>query len=188
MRHDVQAIADSSMLAIMSQSYSFPFVSAPDARILILGSMPGVQSLQAQQYYAHPRNAFWPILMQVLGVGRADDPLPDYALRLQHLKQHRIALWDVLQYCERPGSLDASIRRESIVLNDFSTFLQQHTQVQRICFNGTTAANLFERHVAPLLEPAGLLPPERLRLPSTSPAHAGMPRQEKLKAWHAALS
>lgn len=167
---------------------SFPPVSAPDARILILGSMPGVQSLQAQQYYAHPRNAFWPILMQVLGIGQADDPLPDYALRLQHLQQHRIALWDVLQYCERPGSLDASIRRESIVLNDFSTFLQQHLQVQRICFNGATAAHLFERHAAPLLAQQNRLPAERLRLPSTSPAHAGMPRQEKLKAWQAALS
>lgn len=170
-------------------SRSFPPVSSPKASILILGSMPGVQSLRAQQYYAHPRNAFWPILMQALGIIAAHDaPLPSYEARLHHLREHGIALWDVLQYCERPGSLDASIRRDSMVLNDFGAFMAQHPRIRRICFNGATAATLFERHAAPVLEDMNLLPSERVRLPSTSPAHAGMPKQAKLEAWRAALS
>ena len=170
-------------------SESFPPICAPDAGILVLGSMPGVQSLQAQQYYAHPRNAFWPILMQVLGVVTDyGAPLPSYEARVQHMRQHRIAVWDVLQYCERPGSLDASIRRDTMVLNDFGAFLQQHPRIRRICFNGATAATLFERHATPLLQGLNLLPAERLRLPSTSPAHAGMTRQDKLSAWRDALT
>lgn len=150
--------------------------------------MPGLPSLQAQRYYAHPRNAFWPILMQALGINTTtDDPLPDYEERLHHLQQAGIALWDVLQYCERPGSLDANIRRSSMVLNDFPAFMAAHSRIHCICFNGATAAALFERHAAPALQADGLLPPRRLRLPSTSPAHASMSRQEKLLLWREAI-
>ena len=170
-------------------SVSFAPIAAPNARILVLGSMPGVPSLQAQQYYANPRNAFWPILMHILGVVPEERaPLPSYETRVQHIQQHGIALWDVLQYCERSGSLDANIRRDTMVLNNFVGFFQQHPLIQRICFNGATAATLFERHATPVLHEAGLLPPERLKLPSTSPAHAGMTRQDKLSAWKAALT
>lgn len=170
-------------------SLSFPPIAATDARILVLGSMPGVQSLQAQQYYAHPRNAFWPILMHVLGITvKYDDALPTYQTREQHIRQHGIAVWDVLQYCERPGSLDANIRRDTMVLNDFAAFFKQHPHIHRICFNGAAAATLFERHVTPILQDFGLLPAERLRLPSTSPANAGITRQDKLHAWRSALT
>lgn len=173
----------------MPHSHGFPPASRPDARILILGSMPGVQSLQAGQYYAHPRNAFWPILMQALGcISTSGAPLPDYEERLRHLQDHHIALWDVLQYCERPGSLDANIRRDSMVLNDFPAFIRRHPQIRLICFNGATAATLFERHAAPLLKADGLLPEHRLRLPSTSPAHASMSRQDKLLLWQQAVT
>ncbi|QDQ86152.1 DNA-deoxyinosine glycosylase [Alcaligenaceae bacterium SJ-26] len=171
-----------------SSSYSFAPVEAPQARLLVLGSMPGVQSLRAGQYYAHPRNAFWRIMMHaLLPDTAADAPLPAYAQRLTWLQANGIVLWDVLQYCERPGSLDAAIRRDSMVFNDFAGLLARHPGIVRICFNGAAACDLFERHVAPELLAAGYLPPDRRRLPSTSPAHAGMSFEDKQRLWCEAL-
>ena len=95
---------------------------------MVLGSMPGVRSLEQQQYYAHPRNAFWPIMAQVFGF----DPALPYKERLQHLQLHGVALWDVLAQCHRPGSLDSSIQKEGLVCNDFAGFLSQHSSVKRI--------------------------------------------------------
>lgn len=157
--------------------------------MLVLGSMPGVQSLRAGQYYAHPRNAFWRIMMRALLPGAdAEAPLPAYSQRLAWLQANGIVLWDVLQYCERPGSLDAAIRRDSMVFNDFAGLLARHAGIGRICFNGAAACDLFERHVAPALLAAGGLPPDRRRLPSTSPAHAGMSFEDKLRLWCEALA
>jgi len=162
----------------MTISRSFDYVAAPDAGILILGSMPGVESLRQQQYYAHPRNAFWDIMGGLFGFGRT---LP-YPERLQKLKQSRIALWDVAHQCERPGSLDGNIRTGSVIANDFQSFFALHSGIKAIFFNGRKAAELYRRLVLPdLPEPWQSLPLHPL--PSTSPAHAAMDYKAKLQAW-----
>lgn len=162
------------------QVWGFAPVTAPDARVLVLGSMPGVASLRQARYYAHPRNAFWPIAAQVLGF----DAGLDYAERLQALQAAGVALWDVLHACERPGSLDADIRRDTMVPNDFASFLDRHPAITRICFNGGKAATLYRRHVLPTLYRSV----DYVDLPSTSPAHAAASFDMKLAAWRRALT
>lgn len=156
---------------------SFPPIARPDARLLILGSMPGKVSLRDQQYYAHPQNAFWKITAEILGF----DATTPYADRATALQDHRIALWDVLQSCTRESSLDADIDPSTIVPNDFTRFFAKHPAIRRVCFNGAKAATLFARHVTPTLPAALAL--ELFQLPSTSPANAGVSRAEKLRAW-----
>ncbi len=156
---------------------SFPPVAAPNATILILGSMPGAASLQAGEYYAHPRNGFWPILGELTGARRE---LP-YIQRLTRLQAAGVALWDVLQSCVRPGSLDTSIDDRSCVPNDFESFFREHPAIKRVFFNGAKAEQCFRRQVLQRqLIPAGM---DFIRLPSTSPAHAGMSLERKLGAW-----
>jgi hypoxanthine-DNA glycosylase len=138
--------------------------------------MPGVASLRAGQYYAHPRNLFWRILGELLGM----DPGLTYAGRVGVLASSGIALWDVLKSCSRAGSLDADIEKDTIVPNDFSTFFARHPQVRRVYFNGSTAERCFRRHVLPRLS-AGLQVYKRL--PSTSPTHAATSYADKLAAW-----
>lgn len=156
----------------------FAPVATYDARVLILGSMPGVRSLEAGQYYAHPQNAFWRIMASLLDF----DPALDYARRLEALTAHGIALWDVLGRCQREGSLDAAIRASSLEANDFAAFLRKHQLIEAVFFNGATAARVWQRHVAAQLSP-DLLPAKSQRLPSTSPAYASMPFAAKLEAW-----
>lgn len=160
----------------MTASRSFAPIARPDARILLLGSMPGEASLAAGQYYAHPRNAFWKILETITGVPHD----AAYEDRVDGATTSGIALWDVLESCVRPGSLDASIVRGSLVVNDFATFFETHPAIERIGLNGAKAFTVFRRHVGPL----GLLPPECCRqLPSTSPAHAAMRFDAKVAVW-----
>lgn len=160
---------------------SFPPLEGAEARVLILGSMPGVASLKAQQYYAHPQNQFWKILGSVLGF----DPAASYASRTQHLADAGIAVWDVLASCVRPGSLDSAIDTRTAVPNDFTAFFAKHPPLRRICFNGSAAESLFMRQVLPRV-PASL-ELEYRRLPSTSPAHASMRFEGKLERWADAL-
>ncbi|GMV56087.1 MAG: DNA-deoxyinosine glycosylase [Betaproteobacteria bacterium] len=160
----------------MSRIQGFPPIADADARVLILGSMPGLASLRAGEYYAHPRNAFWPIMGALIGAAPA---LP-YAVRVALLRTHGIALWDVLASCVRSGSLDAGIEPGSVIANDFASFFRTHTAIRRIYFNGAAAEASFRRHVLPGLA-SPILPHHRL--PSTSPAHAAMSFERKLAAW-----
>jgi len=169
-------------MADNAQAQGFAPVARADARLLILGSMPGQASLQAQAYYAHPRNAFWRILADVLGFPAE----LTYAERLAILQANGIALWDVLAACHRPGSLDADIDDASMVANDFAGFLHQHPRITQICFNGAKAESCWRKQVQPLLGNTPVL--SMLRLPSTSPAHAGMPYETKRALWADALS
>ncbi len=160
----------------MALIHSFPPAAARDAHTLILGSMPGDASLRAGEYYANPRNHFWKILGVLVGAG----PELPYPARLEKLTGAGFALWDVLQSCERQGSLDSSIISSSITANDFATFLTAHPGIQRIFFNGTAAETAFRRFVIPAL-PA--LSCSLHRLPSTSPANARFTLQHHLDAW-----
>lgn len=130
----------------------------------------------AAQYYAHPRNLFWPILGELVG---AHPDLPYWA-RLEKLKSAGIALWDVLQSCEREGSLDSSITPLSIVPNNFADFFEGHPNIQRIFFNGAMAETAFRRHVLTTLPPMDC---SYHRLPSTSPANAAFSSARRLEAW-----
>lgn len=159
--------------------YSFPPLSSPQAQVLILGSMPGVASLRLQQYYGHPQNAFWKIVGAVLGF----DAALSYQQRTQALVRHKVALWDVLAACAREGSLDSSIDLSSIVPNDFAAFFKRHPHIRRVCFNGAAAANMYQRQVLPGLATVRAI--DYVRLPSTSPAYAGMPFAVKARAWQA---
>lgn len=158
-------------------AHSFDWLAAPDAQILIVGSMPGMASLQKQQYYAHPRNAFWPVMQRIFNW-----PDMHYDQRCSALVSEKIAVWDVLRSCRRRGSLDGDIEKDSLIINDFPAFFRQHPNIQAVFFNGGKAAQLFKRYVT---APAGIvLQP----LPSTSPAYAAMSFEVKLEKWRNALS
>lgn len=161
--------------------HGFPPIARADARLLILGSMPSAASIAAGEYYAHPQNQFWRIAGEICGF----DPGAPYTRRKAGLTAAGIALWDVIGSCVRPGSLDAAIDEDTIVVNDFTGFLARHRRIERICFNGRKAESAWRRHVAPRLPPARKL--DCRLLPSTSPAHAGMSYLRKLKTWRSAV-
>jgi len=157
---------------------SFAPIVGEDPRLLILGSMPGSRSLEAGEYYAHPRNRFWAIL-------EALDLIPPclpYEKRTMAVAARGIALWDVLHSCERPGSLDASIVEATEVANDIAGLLRRHPCIRAIAFNGAKAENAFRRHVTPSLLQETRQRLKMLRLPSTSPAHA-ISMERKAEAW-----
>src|SRR3990172_6260586 len=122
-------------LQLMRHVQSFAPIETADARILILGSMPGEASLRANQYYAHPRNLFWRIMGELLGF----DPASPYSQKVQALKSARIALWDVLHSCRREGSLDSGIDDGSLAPNDLAAFFLDHPGITRVFFNGAKA-------------------------------------------------
>ncbi len=146
------------------------------ARLLVLGSFPGAASLQAAQYYAHPRNAFWPVMAALTGeAGLAALP---YAYRLQALRRHRIALWDAVAACRREGSLDTAI--EAAEPSDLRELVAQLPALRAIACNGALA------HKQTVLALGAAALPV-LRLPSTSPAHAGQSHAAKIATWRAAV-
>ncbi len=157
---------------------AFPPIATKDARILILGSLPGEASLRRGEYYGKKENAFWKIMGTLVG---ASPELP-YAERTQRLKEKNIALWDVCARAKRKGSLDSNIEPSSIVANDFRSFFKTHKKIELVCFNGQPAERLFRRYVRPSLSPAVAALPHVI-LPSTSPAYARMSLQEKLARW-----
>jgi hypoxanthine-DNA glycosylase len=157
---------------------SFPPIARRDARVLIVGTAPGIQSLLRRQFYGHPQNAFWRIMGELFDAG----PDVAYAERKRRLTAQGVAVWDVLEACQRHGSMDHAIEHSSVEVNDFARFFSKHRRITRVFFNGHTAEALFRRHVLTTLgERAALLQFERL--PSTSPAHAGRSFAQKLAAW-----
>jgi hypoxanthine-DNA glycosylase len=151
---------------------AFPPSLAPDARLLVLGSLPGEESLRQGQYYAHPTNAFWWLIGEVVG-----EPLVSlaYAERLERLKAHRIALWDVIERAERQGSLDQAIRDPQA--RDLAAFAAELPDLRAIAFNGGTSARHGRRQLA------GVERYALIDLPSSSAANAGMRREAKLERW-----
>jgi len=168
---------EAATLAAMHDT-GFPYAADATAQILILGSMPGRKSLDAAQYYAHPQNAFWPIMAALFGF----DAGLNYQERLAKLCANHVALWDVAHRCVRPGSLDSAIETKSVVANDFISFFNQHPDLRAIFFNGRKAEELYRKLVWPAL-PISYQHIRQHLLPSTSPAHARMNHVQKLDAW-----
>lgn len=164
--------AERGNLPNMQTKYSFPAVAAADARLLILGSLPGEQSLAQAQYYAHPQNAFWRLVGEVIGV---DLVAQDYAARLATLRAHRIGLWDVVASASRSGSLDSQIRDHTS--NDIAGLLARLPQLSTIAFNGATAARHGLKQLGDTAAKYRIV-----QLPSSSPAHT-LAYAQKLQAW-----
>lgn len=163
----------------MSILESFPPIISKGAKVLILGSMPGEASLKAGQYYAHPQNQFWRIMDALIGAGR---DLP-YDKRIKLIKNKKIALWESLRFCERPGSLDSAIFNE--IPNDFNMLFKSYPSINHVFFNGRKAESAFRKLVLPTLKRTEL---GFTLLPSSSPAHAGRSFEEKLESWRAILN
>jgi len=163
----------------------FEPILGTEPQVLILGSMPSQISLQTDQYYANPRNAFWWIMSELF---RFDLNL-DYHSRSLKLLEAGIAVWDVLHDCQRPGSLDSAIVKNSEVPNDFSALLDSHPSISHVVFNGAAAETIFRRHNKVLIEDYKERKPSFAwhRCPSTSPAHASINKHDKLNAWRNAI-
>jgi double-stranded uracil-DNA glycosylase len=155
-----------------------PILSA-GCRVLVLGSMPGEISLARGEYYAHPRNRFWPVMSVLAGA----HPDLDYETRVQRLTRRGIAVWDVLEQCERPGSLDTSILRESEVPNDFALLFREYPTLTVVALNGAKSAQTFRRRVLPGLPTETAARLTLFDLPSTSPANASRSLDDLLRAW-----
>jgi len=146
-------------------------VGSTDARLLILGSLPGEASLAAQRYYAHPTNQFWRLLGQATGEELA---ALDYEQRLERLAERGIALWDVVANAQRQGSLDGAIR--AATPNELADYVATHPQLQAVAFNGRTAAAIGRKVLA---DHSGLT---FIDLPSSSAALT-RPFADKANAW-----
>lgn len=156
----------------------FAPVADENCKILILGSMPGERSLELQQYYGHKHNRFWRLMAEVLGEGEVPE---DYGERQKMLLRHHIALWDVLAYCRREGSLDSAIRDEEY--NDLAGFCAAHPKIKRICCNGGKAHSALQKYCR-LNKIEGV---EILAMPSTSPANARWSLEKLKEIWAPAL-
>lgn len=163
------------------QARGFAPIIGGSPRLIILGSMPGQASLSAFQYYAHPRNAFWPIMADLF----AFDANMAYEQRVQVLVKKGVAVWDVLESCIRPGSLDSAIAEDSAVVNDFTQLFGKFSSISLVAFNGQTAAKYWQKYVAQVQPLPELLP--TAVLPSSSPAHASLTLAQKQQRWREVL-
>ena len=158
---------------------SFPPILGRAPRVLVLGSMPGARSLAEQRYYANPQNHFWRFMAGICGL----DVTADYEARIDALARCGIALWDVLARCERSGSLDGGIVRETEVPNAIAELLARRRTIRTVALNGGKAAQAFAKHVRPDLTDAVKRRVELIRMPSTSPANASIPVATKRAKW-----
>ncbi len=162
-----------------ARAFGFAPIYRADSLVLVLGSMPSVRSLADAEYYAHPRNAFWPILADLL---KFDGDAPCLR-RCELLLQHRIAVWDVLASCRREGRLDSAIERQSEQVNDFSWLERAAPSIGHVFLNGRKAESTWRQagRQLGLLGEMATLP--STCLPSTSPAHASMSFSQKVQSW-----
>ena len=158
---------------------SLPALVAEGCRVLILGSMPGNRSLEQNQYYAHPRNLFWPLMGELYGVGHE----LTYDDRVRVLQQRHVGIWDVLAECDRLGSLDSSINADTEVPNDIAGLLTRHPGIDVIALNGGKAQQGFKRYIERTLDAATRQRLRVLSMPSTSAANAGIPLAIKRAQW-----
>ena len=159
----------------MQKISSFPPIINNESKILILGSIPGVKSLEMQQYYAHPQNKFWKIIFELFN----EKFTTDYDERIKILEKYHVALWDVIDTCERKGSLDSEIRNEEA--NKIEELLQNFPNIKAIFCNGQKS----HKNLQKILGKKFRLP--IIVLPSTSPANAGLSYFDKLKSWYIIL-
>jgi len=162
---------------------SFNALSDKNCTILILGTMPGNESLSKNQYYGHPDNTFWDIIIRVLKSNSTELEIENFTYNQKQdlLLKNKIALWDVLQYCTRAGSLDSKIRNE--IKNDFEQFFKIHNKIRTVLFNGLKAEKYFMKYFQHLIQSSKI---NTLVLPSTSPSHT-LNTFIKLKKWREAL-
>lgn len=151
--------------------YSFPPIEANNPKVLILGTMPSVKSLALKQYYGHPQNSFWKLMFEIF----SQPYLDNYSVKTQLLIDNKICLWDVLQVCEREGSLDSNISKE--IENDIKGLLSRNKQVSTVCFNGKSAEKYFQKYIG------NIETVNQIILPSTSPANTRLTYRDKLKEW-----
>lgn len=160
----------------MQKISSFQPIINSESKILILGSIPGIKSIEMQQYYAHPQNKFWKIICEIFN----EEFSLNYQERIKILQKHHIALWDVIDNCERKGSLDSEIRNEEA--NKIGELLHNYPNIKAIFCNGQKS----HKNLLKILPKDFHLP--IIVLPSTSPAHASLRYEEKLKSWKMVLN
>ena len=145
-----------------------------NSKILILGSMPGIKSLEEQQYYAHPQNRFWKVMGVICDIPNLDEQ--DYDIKLKTLLNNNIALWDTIKTCERLGSLDSDIQNETP--NDINGLLKKYSNIRTICLNGNKSYSAFKKYFPDLLEKYNCK-----KMPSTSPANARYSLDKLIEEW-----
>lgn len=160
----------------MAESFA-PLIDE-QTEILIIGTMPGIKSLEEAQYYAHPRNAMWHIISRLYNKNAG---FASYQQKTECLLKNRIGMWDNLQYCERCGSLDSNIKNE--IPNDFEQLLQQYPKVKKLLFNGQKSFQFFKKYHPALLEQY-----QYCVMPSTSPANASQKTEFKFEIWRKELT
>ena len=159
----------------MNNCESFAPSIDKNSTVLILGSMPGIKSLEKQQYYAHPQNRFWKVMGEICNESNLHNF--NYDIKLKTLLNNKVALWDTIKSCNRSGSLDSDIQNEKP--NDIKTLLKNFPKIKTICLNGNKSYAMFKKYFPDLLEQYNCL-----KMPSTSPANARFNLPKLIKEWN----